>query len=264
MSLLYEDRIVIFIDILGFKRLVNETIDENGEEIPQKTEKINQILKIPDEYFEGDDISQSKMITKVSDSIIISFKYNEQNEVWSSLLDIIHLHINFLNHGVLIRGAISMGKLHHSDSKLFGPSLVEVYLHEFKASIYPRIILDEKVIKEGANHFLHFHSIAEEAIHRLLKKDHDGMYYVDYFSRSQGELDDPDYDFPCLLNKMRSLIVKGLEAHIDNPGTLVKFKWMQERFNKLVDAGKNETFLNDITDSAGSELADFYRQLEKI
>ena len=79
---LYEDRIVVFIDILGFKALVNSTLDSDGLEIVKNTNKIKRIFEIADFYFkEHDSLVTSKQISRFSDSIIVSFKYTDKSQV---------------------------------------------------------------------------------------------------------------------------------------------------------------------------------------
>ncbi len=48
--------------------------------------------------------------------------------------------------GILCRGAITYGKLIHTDEVLFGPALTEAYILETKVALYPRVILHKDII----------------------------------------------------------------------------------------------------------------------
>lgn len=259
----YEDRIILFIDILGFKDLIDSTVDSNGQQVPERIEFVSELLTLPDEIFEAHpELSKSKMVSRFSDCIVVSFKYEEKSEVFYTLVDIVHLYMNFLAKEVLFRGALVLGKIHHTKEMIFGPGLVNAYLQESKAAIYPRVILDEEIIRIGSRHTIAGHTpkIEREHIEELIKKDSDGFYYVDYFHNSHGELNDPDLDFPDFIRWLQTVIEKGLKKR--DPGERLKFTWMRERFNNLILSCKDPSFLAAIEKSVGSEYREFYEDLE--
>lgn len=175
--------------------------------------------------------------------------------------------MRLIDKGVLCRGAISYGKFIHSDRYLFGPALVEAYLLESKAANYPRIILDRSIIDLAGQAKSEHHSSDDEIefVESLLEKDLDGMYFIDYFRKAQAELDDPDYDFPKYIDTLASKIRYGMNISKtpSRADLRVKFLWMKEKYNSLVDAVKNKEFLKYI-ESIDSNLYDFYKSLNKI
>jgi hypothetical protein len=128
---------------------------------------------------------------------------------------------------------MTYGKLFHTDRYLFGPALNEAYYLESRVAVYPRVILSEKMIEIGKTyHAKHHDSYREkEFIKQLISLDADGMYYVDYFD-VMGELDDPEYDYPYYLSKLRELIKKGLDN--SNPNIKVKYQWMAQKYNRII------------------------------
>ncbi|SDA20422.1 hypothetical protein SAMN05216315_11374 [Nitrosospira sp. Nsp18] len=214
----YENRVVAYIDIIAFKSLLDQTVKDNQDDI----EKIKQIILAYDlikEILEEDAAlnkllanKSSRQVTIFSDLIVISFKADEPAEVFYTLLQIKHIIMGLLNLGFLCRGAVTKGKLIHKKEYVFGPALVEAYLLETKAALYPRVILEREIVEIGAKHRSPGHIFSEERkyVESLLEMDSDGMYYVDYFFKAQQELDDPDYNFPAYIDNLREIIRKGL------------------------------------------------------
>jgi len=88
----------------------------------------------------------SKTITTFSDCLVISFKAIEKSEVFHTLLEIKWMIMRLIYRGILCRGAITYGKLIHTDEVLFGPALTEAYILETKVALYPRVILHKDII----------------------------------------------------------------------------------------------------------------------
>lgn len=89
------------------------------------------------------------------------------------------------------------------------------------------------------------------------------MYYIDYFFKAQSELDDPEYDFPEYIDNLGQIIREGLmgSSHHGKADIRVKYSWMRERYNHMVNIVTNKETLNN---SGDCELAELYRELKKI
>lgn len=272
----YEQRIVAFIDILGFKTLLNDTLDKNGTDNEKAIDAIISAYQAIRDIWDLDKkseflntkSSETKKVSIFSDCLVVSFEIDQPNEVFFTLLEIKWLIMRLLARKILCRGAISVGKFIHNDNYLFGPALVEAYTLESKAAMYPRVILDNSVIEVGAKHGKLKHSFNQEKkyVHSLLEQDSDGMYYIDYFFKAQSELDDPTYDFPEYIHNLGEIIRKGLmgSSHHSKADIRVKYSWMRERFNQMVDIVANKKAIAMLKNSGEIELADFYFQLKKI
>lgn len=163
---------------------------------------------------------------------------------------------------------MAIGKFIHTDDFLFGPALVEAYTLESKAAVYPRIILDRDVIDVAARNKPSQHSSGDERryVESLLEQDSDGMYYIDYFFKAHTELDDPEYDFPQYIDILGNIIRKGLmgSSHHGKADLRVKFSWMRERYNRMVEIVTNKKSISNLSSSGLPEVAEFYRNLKKI
>lgn len=274
----YEDRIVVFIDILGFKELLNETVEKDGND------NINAIDKLVDAYKAIRDVwdldaedkttfikktaKNSKVITTFSDSVVISFSVTEKSEIFYTLLEIKWMVMRLLQRNILCRGAMAYGKLIHTDIMLFGPALVEAYILESKAANYPRIILDRSIIDLAGQFPSLHHSPNQEIeyVEALLERDLDGMYYIDYFTKAQDELDDPQYDFPGYIEMLGNKIRAGMNAskHSSKADIRVKYIWMKEKYNAMVGLSKNSRFIASLEKAGENDLVEFYKKLKPI
>jgi hypothetical protein len=272
----YEQRIVAFIDILGFKSLLSETTDNKGIDnekainaVISAYEAIRDIwdLDKKSDYLDTES-SDSKKVSIFSDCLVVSFEVNQPSQVFYTLLEIKWLIMRLISRKILCRGAVSVGKFIHTDHYLFGPALVEAYTLESKAAMYPRVILDHTVIEAGAQNSIMDHDSSEELryVRSLLEQDSDGMYYIDYFFKAQSELDDPEYDFPEYINNLGAIIRKGLmgSSHHSKADIRVKYSWMRERYNQMVEQVTEPKIIENLNNSGDFELASFYKDLKKI
>src|SRR5690606_18352277 len=121
----YQDRVVVFIDILGFKELLNETVDKEGNDNTEGINKLTQAYKSIRDVWDLDKVTsnskilkktliQSKQISIFSDCIVISFPAKEKSEIFYTLLEVKWMILRLISQGILCRGAISYGKLLHN------------------------------------------------------------------------------------------------------------------------------------------------------
>jgi hypothetical protein len=207
-SFRYQNRVTAFIDILG---LSDHLLNRNGKkfakniasivtELLSKDGKLN--VKLPHiklsysvkAAFPGwheDRNDVDCLISSISDSIVISVpefvtrREERQHPLFSTLVCmemVFHLQRNLLQLGVLTRGAISFGRLHHANNIVIGDALVSAYRLESQSAIFPRVILAPEIQKL----LLGKHSpplkfgFERERIAQMFTRDADGMYFIDY------------------------------------------------------------------------------------
>lgn len=172
--MVYTEKIVAFIDILGFKYLVN---DES------KVEDIGAILKLP--YFMGQDgvagmlKIKSVMMTSISDSLVFSIGLNERGAM-NKITRLLSVFTQALlsQHSLLLRGGIAVGKLYHDSDVVYGPGLVKAYELENKISIYPRIVMD---ISDFDCSILSCSKTSQSTLKKIFVSDNDGFLALDCF-----------------------------------------------------------------------------------
>lgn len=275
----YQDRVVIFIDILGFKELLNETTNKEGNDNIKGINNLIEAYNTIRDVWDLDKIDtnssilkktskQDKQITIFSDCIVISFPAKEKSEIFYTLLEVKWMILRLVTKKILCRGAISYGKLLHNDRFIFGPALVEAYILESKAANYPRVILDRSIIELAGSARSENHTREEEIkyVESLLEKDLDGMYYIDYFAKAKEELDDSQYNFPKYIQFLGDKIRTGMNSfkHPSKADIRVKYVWMKEKYNRMVEMNKSKDFLNSLKELGETDLYKFYKELKKI
>jgi len=238
----YEDRLCLFLDILAFKN----HIDESAKLDPSQIKKSGQQMTVSRLYIALNEINNaltyeigglnyrsSKTVSQFSDSIVVSYKLDEESAVYDMLFDIYLLQINLIQRGLLVRGAITSGQLIHDERLVFGPALNEAVELE-KLAMYPRVILTQEIIELGKKYHGSQHTSKHEelSIKSLLNQDLDGMFYVDYFSVNPSDFNE---DWDGLYNHLIELreLIKRMSLLTRNPSIKVKHSWMRKKYNDL-------------------------------
>ncbi len=261
----YENRIVLFLDILGFRYIIDKTVDKDidkEEYIEGLYNSLEDIGNFCKENLRKEDY-YSVRVTQFSDSIIVSF-LNYNNETLLKLIRTIQkLIIKLVNEGILCRGAISYGKLIHDSKVIFGPALNEAYETESKAAIYPRVILDKSIIelgKKGTQTKLFKEFImSEEIILSYLGQDTDEKYYINYFPNDIGKYR-YRMNIQNYLKNLRTIIING--SRFTKPDLKVKYGWMKNKYNRLLDTLKSEEKIREISEEKG--LLDYVNKVNKL
>jgi hypothetical protein len=199
----YQKRIVVFLDILGFKNIV-----ENTDYAFSLIELLSNIKDSKKKLLK--DISEDEIeITWFSDCIVISAPLNIYYLHFT--LEIVQqMQSELIQNQVLIRGGISIGDCYHKDDKLFGPAMNNAYRIESEISNVPRVLLGEEVIKyielshtaeekmlesqyteeldlysdldltEISDRFIDQKTTAQLIFEVLILRDRDGFYFVNY------------------------------------------------------------------------------------
>jgi hypothetical protein len=212
----YEQRILCFLDVLGFAEQVRRTVRDDGSDDESRIDQIAGVFATIRGILDIDRPADRnrKEVTQFSDSIVISFPVDEESGVFYALLEILWVQISLVHRQMLCRGAVVVGRVIHTPHLLFGPAIVDAYTLESRAANYPRVILDESIIELGAAAHARHH-LAEherESILQLVTKDGDGMYYIDYITAAQSELNDPDLDYPEYLMHLGRIIAAGIAS----------------------------------------------------
>lgn len=246
----YENRVVLFLDILGFKSVIDKTINkddtDNETSISSLFETLNQM------YLEVSSTNSKKMtsrvITQFSDSIVLSFLVEDSKEVAPFFADIQALIAMLVKRGILCRGAISYGKLIHNNHIVFA-AMNEAYLTESKAALYPRVILDKSLayILEGNLNFKKDDFFYQNPfLKNIIEEDLDDKLYIDYIFNVKNIMNSEEYLFNHL-PKLRKIITDGLRYK--SPDIRVKFGWLKNKYNRTLVKLKSEFYNYDINDT---------------
>ena len=124
----YENRIVAFIDLLGFKEKVKDSITSTNAlndiklVLSHLYEEYEKNKKQKEKY--GDDLFE---INVFSDSIVYSSPITHDYDAYYVLVMIEYLLRELVELGFLARGGITIGQMIHSKGIVFGPAYIEAY-----------------------------------------------------------------------------------------------------------------------------------------
>lgn len=226
----YEDRLVAFIDVLGFSNMVNQSV-EDAEKVRRLTAALNSLYERIWEW-EADGYDSSFAFTQFSDSIVISALAGTTDSF--EMLQQLLLGVTELadNYEILVRGGIARGLLIHDKEMVVGPAMIGAYQLESKAAIYPRIIiakeLKERIEADLEESILSQTSLAEvPGFSKLFKTDDDGWCYLDYVNPDEiyYELNKEDR-----LEALERLVQKGLQS--PNERVKEKYLWLQKKIEE--------------------------------
>jgi len=283
----YEERLVAFIDILGFKEVVKKSErSANTRELIydslsflKKREFASkwdlQLIEIEEDAqkrnLEDFDISDRTTCTSFSDSIAVSVEYNRDNinESFSTLVaNLSFVGARLMTKGILFRGGITTGKTVHTDNGIiFGQGLIDAYELESKAACYPRILISDKLLK-----LLKYPMGRKKdryPYHQYVKRFSDGcvgFHQMIYFEVLQSWESMNERRLKSGLNKVKKTIIKGLDISFENPNIFKKYLWLKSEYESLYIEDKIKPKLYNLNENiAGQNIHfsytdEFYKQ----
>lgn len=227
----YEDRIILFIDFLAFKEVVEET-ETDPEALKRLISAMDRLGEI------GDDLSmESERVSQFSDSIVVSYRVDETSGVFWLLMEMAWAVIDLAQRGYLVRGAVTRGALFHSERHVVGPAMVKAYLMESKEAKFPRVIIDPDLLELARKYRSDNHTPKEEEayVRDFMKKDTDGYMFFDYVSWetviAHAGADDDAYG--PYLARLGTLIAKGLKH--EEASVAEKYLWLHRHYQASIE-----------------------------
>lgn len=153
MTITFEKRAVAFVDVLGFKALVESACGKN-DLVP-----LDELVTLLSAAIPGFDAAVEKSVPVsliprhiyISDCIILSSPIADPAYKYYNGLSIVVMRVIQLSHlllraGYLIRGGISVGNVWHSDSNIVGPAYQEAFALE-QGGEEPIVVLSPSAVK---------------------------------------------------------------------------------------------------------------------
>lgn len=224
----YEERVVAFIDILGFKAHINES--ENDSKKFSMLKLSLDYLKNQEHIFNPFGVVSQRCVTSFSDSVVVS--YPIQNP-FMIIEDLLHLQLDLASNGFFIRGAIAKGNLHHDyNTKIvFGSAMNEAYDLEQNISKYPRIMLSKNYYKE-----LRRLNSNVDYIESRIVKDSDDVYFLNFLMPDM-VYKDAESKKSCIISIL-SFIEEVSEKNRDRPDVISKMDWLKNYIENTIEKYK--------------------------
>lgn len=209
----YQNKIIAYVDILGFKNYIETTV-ENGKKdslyrtlFSFKSSEQSNLLKYP-----------TREASHFSDLLVITIDYNK-TYLEQLIEDLLNLTNNVIkSSSLLLRGIILEGKILHYNGIIFGPGLIEAYELEKNVVQFPRIVVNKTLIDEL------------EIDKSKLFLDIDNSYYIDYIKNKVSSSENSNNNFS---EPLSSMVQQGLKS--SDPGIREKYKWLANRHNQITD-----------------------------
>jgi hypothetical protein len=234
MSQAYQERLCLFLDILGFSSLVK---NQECNVVLNVIREIKRELKSNKEYM--NQIGTEPIATTFSDCIVLSLEPKATNiEKAANILvtaTVQMLQDTYLNQEVSLRGGISYGELYHKSDGVFGPAMIKAYELESQFADWPRVIFDKSVIA----HFKDKKGLPSIGFTNY----GDGFWGVDCLNRIEDVLNrevqrcldsEAARDNLGKLFKISEITQAKLSEHYGNPKVYSKYLMLNERVYSLL------------------------------
>jgi hypothetical protein len=233
VDIIYEKRVVCFLDILGFEKIVNNSTNQELSIKDIALEKLNIIYNTYHmSFFTANDTLQ---ITQFSDSLVISIQVDEEDGVFWFLSRLKILIQELAKNKILCRGGVSIGDLYHHNQTICGPALIEAYKLESKIANYPRVILGQEIL-DIAKHYQGPQNTPTQvhlSLMKILGYDFDGFYFIDYFNNIETD-NGTEEELLEYFAQIRYMIEEFI-FHKDMK-LRAKYLWMCKKYNDAVES----------------------------
>lgn len=193
------ERIIAFVDLLGFSEEIKNKWLETGVDSPlykvMRIKTASLLAKrtaVTMKYFDKQDLSVAKLLVEIdypdiitiSDSFVIIQevkgisaleKLGSLLTVMSTIMEIWRFAVEI---GYTIRGAISIGDVFYTSTEIIGSGFIEVYELESRKAEISRIILSEKIKTLIDQNIDSLHPIMQLYFYNMLYKDIDGFLCI--------------------------------------------------------------------------------------
>jgi hypothetical protein len=260
---IFQDRVVAFVDVLGFR----EKLYEFEQDMKSKTagegellvsEKVNEFINTV-KYVTSLLDSGNFHYYLFSDNICITVDYVENPDLLISLLFAVNeLFYSFAQKGYFLRGAIDVGKFVDEKQIALGVPLAKAYLMESKSAVYPRILISDafyNLLKEhfDQSKFVQFAGIAEDRLVHHNCEFHFLNPFYNVFTKA---------DKTKFFKDFKEKIEYNLQLNQKNEQIQIKYQWLAEQYNQFLDLYASELINAEEEIEPTKELVDELKTLK--
>lgn len=258
-GVVYEDRVVAFVDILGFKEIIKKSATD-----PDLVRRIFDALDVRKDDWATMFASEVGLkntpedfddrFHSFSDFVVMSVR-PQVEEIGLLVYGIFKICRQLLGQGFASRGGIAMGQLYHRDnsdgkamhsiapSMVFGPAFIDAYQFESAHADGPRVILQNRVW-QTINDYCQSHPSTKlsKFLQAHLKRADDGPAYIDLFADfGKNGFYETQRNLTQEISQIKSHICDALDHTADKPHYFKKNAQLARLFNTAVDAADLHT-----------------------
>ncbi len=242
----YTKTLVGFYDILGFSEFVRQHAD--AEAVYSLFSKIRSNFS----FNKDATTSFDQRFTHFSDTIVRTTPFfrangakNNFGMLFHEILDAASFQAEMIWRELAwVRGSITFGDVYHDHASVFGPAIIQAYKLEQEVAVFPRVIIDPRLLAEFEKNpaVRSWHNRLEherEHCYELLRRGDDGIWFVDYLRIAQSEADHPEF-YPELLVKHKRRILFALKQEKKISRIVQKYTWLAHYHNTVVSGLRPE------------------------
>ncbi len=226
-----RESVVGFLDVLGFSHSVmtaaetdqsQQCLDSIVQALHDTRAQVRKSLA-DDAYAKG----RNWAIKFFSDNVLLGCSCEGPGGASAALFALQcakHYQLHMALSGHFVRGALTLGPLCVTEEIIFGSALIESYQLEAKASVVPRIILSEALLKMPTVEGRSTQDSAADA--DLICRDIDGWWFVNYLQATLG----PDGVNWQQIEQHKQAVLASL-ARSPRHDILPKFGWVSRYHN---------------------------------
>jgi len=259
-ELQYEDRIVAFLDVLGWRSAVerSERDDELARQLGMALHAILDQTKeigwrqVQREIHAGKinaPVDVDIKTTQFSDSVVVSLSATQKEQMQPALVSsLFSVVTRLLELGFVVRGGIAAGKVIHNREMIYGPALNAAYDLE-QTAIFPRIIVDERLASQWRDGYPLFDPFGQQAgMGRAWREAPDGKFFYDFLRPAVGDR------FKRLterqVRRLKDVVLAQLSKPLPRP-IAEKYEWLAVYVNNVIlEEGLSAIDPVRLTDSA--------------
>jgi hypothetical protein len=137
--------------------------------------------------------------------------------------------------GFFVRGGMSLGPLHMSPNIVFGQACLDAYKLESKKAVFPRTVLDQKVMAEVYKHLRFYAHVKASPHDEGILIDEDSQFFLNYLDALIDGSSAEDISFDGF-ERHRDLVTIKLAEMKDDAAVFPKYEWVARYHNYVIDA----------------------------
>jgi len=256
-----SEKVVVFLDILGFKELVKEAAKDEDKALALD----GALAKIENIKILGKIMRANINVTIFSDSVVISGEL--QKTTLTQLIDrLAEIIWELMTDGIWMRGGVAIGLLSNTPHRPWGPAFIKAYETEAYLAVHPRVVFS-KTTYEWFAEGIDMAALSELQKFHIKRDKRDGIYYIDIIARnlykaqyesSKGKKYHKKYNED--LSKIRDHLNHGHAQAMDNPRVFEKYVWLCREWDRTLGRMQKDTELSFepyYTDARQESAGDF-------
>jgi hypothetical protein len=241
LSTSYDERYCAFVDILGFRQLI-EGLSRDANQFAALRNLLARVhgtgSASSSEESHSDFRAQS-----ISDAVAISTLPTQEGlaDIFGALQS---LAVDLLVEGYFVRGAVVRAPLYHDDRMVFGKALIQAYSFESEVAKYPRIVVSREVREDIIRFSAKPGNVISFPKADCLRQSSDGPVYLDVLQPVVSLLkkNEHPYEMLSLAEKatyrrylsIRERIQGRYEESMDTPRHFEKVRWFARYWNEEI------------------------------